>query len=291
LLTTGRADAGITDAARIEELAAALVREGTPFSVVGIGDDYRSALPRAIAELGAGNYGFAEDQSDLQQLVTQEAGVRLVPLAGDVELRVVPSAGYRVGRIYGARRAVVDEGVAVLRTPALFLGTRSSAGDAGEGRRGGGGGLFVELVTDVDAASDLPADRPAFRLEVSYTDVDAGANVSFEQEVNNSLPPGQRPAENWPEFSAPEYGKAFMMLNMYLAMKAMVDLYSTGDCGAALGVSYMMEPGVGEWGERFDDPDIAADGAMMLLLRQNISEKCRATPVPPTNYEAGCFGL
>ena len=179
----------------------------------------------------------------------------------------------------------------MLRSPALFLGTRSSAGDAGEGRRGGGGGLFVELVVDADAASGIPAEEPAFRLETSYTDVDAGAKVSFETAVSNSLPPGQRPAENWPEFSAPEYGKAFMMLNMYLALKAMVDLYSTGDCGSALGVSYIMEPGVEEWDARFEDPDIAADGATMLLLRQNISDQCRATPVPPTNYEAGCFGI
>jgi Ca-activated chloride channel family protein len=291
LLTTGRANAGITDAERIEALAEGLVRQGTPFSVLGMSSSYEAALPRSIAELGAGNYAFAETAGDLQQLVSQEAGVRLVPLASDVELRVVPSPGYRVGRIYGARRAIVEEGIAVLRTPALFLGTRSSADDIGEGRRGGGGGLFVELVADPAASAEIGADQPAFRLETSYTDVDAAASVSFELEVNNGLSPGERPAENWPHFSTPEYGKAFMMLNMYLAFKAMVELYTAGDCGAALGVSYMMEPGVDEWQSRFDDPDITADGEMMQLLRQNISDLCRAVPVPPSNYEAGCFAL
>lgn len=291
LLTTGKADSGIRDEARIVALAESLVRQGVQFSVLGMGQSFDASLPRAIAELGAGNYAFAEHDNDLQRLVLQEAGVRLLPLARDVVLRVVPSAGYRVGRIYGARRASVEDGAAVLRTPALFLGTRSSAMDTGQGRRGGGGGLFVELVADPSTSSEIGADEPAFRLETSYHDVDAASDVSVEAEVNNDLRPGQRPSENRPHFSAPESGKAFMMLNMYLALRAMVDLYEAGDCGSALGISYMMEPGAAEWQKRFEDPDIGADRDTMLRLRENIFEECRAVPVPPSNYEAGCFGI
>jgi Ca-activated chloride channel homolog len=291
LLTTGQANAGITDPARIEGLVEGMVREGTPFSVLGVSDTFEATLPRAIAELGAGSYAFAENQADLLQIVTEQTGVHLVPLAREVELRVVPSRGYRVGRIYGARRAVVEDGAAVLRTPALFLGTRSGSSDTSGGRRGGGGGLFVELLADSDAAVAVDANAPAFTLETSFEDVDAGVVVSYSREVTNDLPPGVKPAENWPHFSEPEYGKAFMMLNMYLALRAMVDLYESGDCGPALGVSYMMEPGVEEWQRRFDDPDIAVDGDMLLGLRRNIDELCRATPVPPSNYEAGCFAL
>jgi Ca-activated chloride channel family protein len=291
LLTTGRADAGITDQARITALAESLVREGTQFSVLGMGRSFNAELPRSIAELGAGNYAFAESTADLQDVVVQEAGVRLVPLASDVELRVVPSAGYRVGRMYGARRANVEDGVAVLRAPALFLGTRRSAMDTEQGRRGGGGGLFVELVADPELSAEIGPNQPAFRLETSYRDVDAAAAVSFEAEVSNDLSPGERPAENWPHFSTPEYGKAFMMLNMYLALRAMVDLHEAGDCAAALGVSYMMEPGADEWQRRFDDPDIGVDRDTMLGLRENIENECRALPAPPSNYEAGCFGI
>lgn len=291
LLTTGKADAGITDQARIEALAESLVRQGTPFSVLGMGQTFDASLPRGIAELGAGNYAFAQHGDDLQLLVVQEAGVRLLPLASDVALRVVPSPGYRVGRIYGARRAGVEDGTAVLSSPALFLGTRSSAMDTGQGRRGGGGGLFVELVADPSTGAEIGSDQPAFRLETSYRDVDAAIDVHVEAEVKNELSPGERPSENWPHFSTPEYGKAFMMLNMYLALRAMVDLYEAGDCGAALGVSYMMEPGADEWQKRFDDPDIGADRDIMLRLRENIFNECRAVPVPPSNYEAGCFGI
>jgi Ca-activated chloride channel homolog len=291
LLTTGKADAGIVDAARIEGLAESLVRQGTPFSVLGMSSSFDAGLPRRIAELGAGNYAFAENGEDLQRLVVQEAGVRLLPLASDVRLRVVPSPGYRVGRIYGARRASVEDGAAVLRSPALFLGTRSSATATEEGRRGGGGGLFVELVADPGAREEIGPDQPAFRLETSYRDVDAALDVSVETEVMNALSPGERPSENWPHFSTPDYGKAFMMLNMYLALRAMVDLYEAGDCGSALGISYMMEPGADEWQNRFDDPDIGADRDIMLRLRENIFNECRAVPVPPSNYEAGCFAI
>ena len=151
--------------------------------------------------------------------------------------------------------------------------------------------MFVELVADTAASAAVGAGEPAFRLETSYQDVDAASAVSFATEVNNDLSPGERPKENWPHFSTPEYGKAFMMLNMYLAIRAMVDLYEAGDCGAALGISYMMEPGADEWQKRFEDPDIGVDRDIMLRLRENIFNACRAAPVPPTNYEAGCFGL
>lgn len=291
LLTTGRADAGITDAPRIESLAEKLVRAGTPFSVLGLSRSFDASLPRSIAELGAGNYAYAQSADDLRDLVVQEADVRLVPLASDVQLRVVPRPGYRVGRIYGARRATVEDGAAVLRAPAVFLGTRKFASDVEGGRRGGGGGLFVELVADPSRGANIGVGQAAFQLETSYTDIDAGAEVSFASEVVNGLSPGERPAENWPHFSTPGYGKAFMMLNMYLALRAMVDLHAAGDCGAALGVSYMMEPGADEWQNRFDDPDINVDRDTMLRLRENIFNECRAVPVPPSNYEAGCFSL
>jgi hypothetical protein len=52
-----------------------------------------------------------------------------------------------------------------------------------------------------------------------------------------------------------------------------------------------MTPGADEWQKRFDDPDIGADREVMLHLAENIFNVCRAKPVPPSNYEAGCFSL
>jgi len=105
----------------------------------------------------------------------------------------------------------------------------------------------------------------------------------------NALPAGARPSEDWPVFSAPEYGKAFMMLNLCLALKTTLNLYSAGDCGSALGVAYMMEPAVEEWQRRLPDPDIDADWLLLQDLQTNIFNHCRATPTPPSNVELACF--
>jgi Ca-activated chloride channel family protein len=289
LVTSGRTTTGITDPQRIEELATAIVREGTSFSVIGVGAGFQAELPLRIAGLGAGTYAYAEDGADLTNVLAQEGSLRMLPLATDVELRVVPSDGYTVGRVYGAARAVIEDGAAVLRMPALFLGARTGPNDVGMGRRGGGGGFFVELIGNAGQASAIGTNQSAFRLELSYVAADTGADVTLAEDVINALPPGQRPAEDWPSFSKPADGKAFMMLNMYLALRGMLDLYAGGDCASALGLSYMFEPSVVEWQRRFADPDIQADAELFYRLRASIDDRCRLAPVPPSNYEAGCF--
>jgi Ca-activated chloride channel family protein len=291
LLTSGAASGGSQDAGRIEELAGAVAREGTSFSVIGLGSTYDEELPVRIADLGVGTYAYAESGTDLQQILAQEGLLRLLPLATDVELRVIPEDGYGAGRLYGVRRAGVEDGVAVMRMPALFIGARTGAMDVGMGRRGGGGGLFVELVGDAGRAASIGRGQAAFRLEGSYTDVDSGEVVTFSQSVNNDLAPGERPAVNWPNFSMPDYGKAFMMLNMYLALRTSLTLHAGGDCGASLGVGIMMEPTIAEWQRRFDDPDIAADAELLEELLANVDNECRAFPLPPSNVETGCFFL
>jgi Ca-activated chloride channel family protein len=291
LLTSGAATGGIDDAARIEELAAAIAREGTSFSVIGLGAAYQAELPSRIADLGVGTYAFAQSTEDLSDILAQEGALRLLPLATDMTLRLTPADGYSVGRIYGVKRARVEDGAAVLELPALFLGARTGAMDVGMGRRGGGGGLFVELIADAARSEELGAGKAAFTLESSYFDVDREQNVTFTRDVLNALPPAVRPAEDWPHFSQPDYGKAFMMLNMYLALRTTLTLYTAGDCGSAAGVGYMMEPAIDEWLRRYDDPDIEADAELLYFLQTNIFDTCRATPRPPSNVDSGCFFL
>ncbi len=274
LLTSGAATGGIDDAARIEELAAAIAREGTSFSVIGLGAEYQSELPSRIADLGVGTYAFAQSTEDLVDILAQEGALRLLPLATDMTLRLIPADGYSVGRIYGVRRARVEGGSAVLEMPALFLGARTGAMDVGMGRRGGGGGLFVELIADAARSEELGAGKPAFTLESSYFDVDREQSVTFTRDVLNELPPSVRPAEDWPNFSEPDYGKAFMMLNMYLALRTTLTLYTAGDCGSALGVGYMMEPAIDEWLRRYPDPDIEADAELLYWIQTNVDSGC-----------------
>ncbi|MFW5921404.1 MAG: hypothetical protein ACOCUS_06145 [Polyangiales bacterium] len=290
LLSSGHADAGITDPERVLEAAAAYAQQGTALNVVGIGEDYRPALPQQLGELGIGNWARAEDAADLEEILRAEGATTMFPLATGFELRIEPAAGYGVGRIYGARRATAQGGEARLGSPALFLGHRTGADDVEDGRRGGGGGLFVELLADPAAAADIGAGQPAYTLTASWTS-STGEPVSIRRTVVNELPPAQNPDGMWPSFSAPEHGKPFMMLNMYLALRATTRFHEAGDCARSQGVVDMMVPSVEGWQERYDDPDIAADYELLLGLRGNVSASCTQRPLEPDYFAGSCMYL
>lgn len=286
LVSSGHASMGISSPERILGLAEALVEQQIGISVIGAGD-FVNGLVADIGDLGAGRYAYAEDGADLEQLLATEAELSLIPLATHFELEVVASPGYRVGRIYGARRAAALDDRAWLSSPALFLGRHADA-TPGEGRRGGGGGLFVELIAD--ASADVAPGAAAFTLNASWTSAD-GLTTGTVRPVMNALAPGQNPDDMWPEFTTPEHGNVFMMLNMYLALKTAVDFYDAGDCARSLGVIDLMAPSVEGWQVRNGNPEIWADFDLLLDLRDNAEAACTETPVPPSFFEGSCFML
>lgn len=286
LLTTGRADAGIGEPEHILALGEAMAAEAVAFGIVGFGPDYDATIAAELGSLGAGTYSYAADLADLAEVLTLEGETALYPLATDFELRIEPSPGYHVGRIYGVKRARRDGDAAVLEMPALFIGQRSGATDVGGSRRGGGGGLFVELVAD--PASGIGAGEAAFVMRATWTDADG--DQSATSPVINDLSPGQNPATMWPFFSQPSQDKPFMVLNMYLAFKATVDLYEGGDCARAMGVVDMMAPSVEGWQGAFADPDIADDYDLLQRLRANVAQRCQGIGArPPHDFSGGCF--
>lgn len=289
LVTSGRADAGVTDAMRVEGLAEALGSSGVGVSVVGAGDDYRPELAARVSEAGGGSYYYAEDHLDLREVFTLEGRTSLSPLATDFELVLEPAPGYRVGRVYGARRAWSEQAGAHLASPVLMLGNRTGADDVDEGRRGGGGGLFVELIADGAAGAEIGTGQPAFSVRASWTDAASGEPVTHEATVVNELAPGEVPGGMWPYFSDPARGKAFMMINMYFSLVLSLELFHAGDCAGALGVEPMLEPSVDGWQAEYDDPDIDADWILLQNLTDNMRSQCTATePVQPT--EGGSVG-
>jgi Ca-activated chloride channel family protein len=292
LVTSGRADNGITDPARIVELGEAIAAENVALGVVGFGDQYKAEIPAALGSLGAGTYSYAADGKNLTEVLTLEGETALFPLATNFKLTVKPSKGYKIGRIYGVKRARVSDGMATLQMPALFIGQRQGSHDVGGGRRGGGGGLFVELRADPVTAEGVDPGAPAFEVSASWIKSD-GAQDASARTVVNDLAPGENPAGMWPQFSDPERGKPFMMLNMYLALRGSVELYSAGDCARSMGIVDMMAPSVEGWQGKYNDPDINDDYQLMLMLRQNLSNKCQADqPIQPFNMDesyASCF--
>lgn len=290
LLTSGQADAGITTPERIVELGAAWARRGTAINVIGAGGvSYDPRTPQLLGELGAGTYSVAEDAADLDSILRFEGDTTMFPLATGFRLDIEPAAGYRVGRIYGARRAVAGDERATLSSPALFLGHRTGSDDVGGGRRGGGGGLFVELIPD-PAEADIGAGQPAFVLNASWTASD-GTPRTVRQTMVNGLAPGQNPDGMWPALSDEAHGNAFMMLNMYLTLRTAVDFHHAGDCSRALGVIDLVAPTVEIWQAEYANPDIWADFDLVLALRDNIETQCSVSAVQPQYFHGGCFGI
>ncbi len=287
--------AGIQSPARIEALGQALGEAGVGVSVVGYGAGFDRQALGLLGAIGTGTVAVASDGQELSDILTADAETAFTPLATGFELTVTPSEAYRVGAIYGGREMFRSQRGAVWRSAAMFLGHREGAADVARGRRGGGSGFFVELLLSEDPGEALASEQTAFEVVATYTGRDGDA-VEHRLSVVNPFVPGQPPADTtWPEFvGGPE--KPFMMLNMYLALRATVSLYEAGQCREALGVTPMMLPTYTEWTRRHDDVDIAEDWALLRALTANVGAQCEATgantnPVQPVRFSGGCFGL
>lgn len=289
LMTSGIADAGVTDSMRIVALGEALARTGVGTSVIGMGESYRPELAMQISEGGGGTHYFAEDAADLDQIVRLEGRTSLFPLATDFELVVEPAPGYRVGRVFGARRAWAEQIAAHLTSPVLMVGNRMGAADVDEGRRGGGGGLFIELIADPVLGADIGANAPAFTARATWIDAASGTPVSQEIVVENGLAPGENPGGMFPHFSDPARGKAFMMLNMYLSLRTTTELFHEGDCAEALGIVPALTGTYEAWQGEYADPDVDADWELLVSLNANVRSQCGAVVPQAPTAPMGCF--
>ena len=205
------------------------------------------------------------------------------PLATNFQLTLTPAAGYRVGRIYGAPRAVPRGGGVTIDLPALFVG-RSANEPTGEIARGGGGGLFVELIAD----GSSPAGSEAFAVDASWTTLEGGTE-NDQQFVLNALAQGQNPEGMWPSLSQDGSVEIFMTLNMYLALRATVKFYEEGDCGRAAGLVDMFAPGAEVFLDEAYSEKVAEDLALLRLLRRNVETGCSRAPTTPQNFDGGCM--
>jgi Ca-activated chloride channel family protein len=294
LVTSGPRSPWSQSRERAVGLGEALARRGVGVSVIGVGASYRADVPAAIGSLGAGTYSYAQNDTDLEQVMRSEGATRLHPLVTDFRMRIQAAPGYRIGRIYGARRAKFAAGVVEVDSPALFIASRRGSNDVGGGRRGGGSGVFVELIPTATPGAAIDANAPALRVVAAWRNPAAmNAMEMTSAEVINPLRPGQNPEGMWPTFTDDTRAKVFMMLNMYLALRGAVSFYDSGDCARAQGVIDMMQNSYDGWQRRRPDPDIEADGRLMESLRNNLTTRCQAvSPVQPRDSRAfggGCF--
>lgn len=282
---------GITSEARFEQLAARFAAAKIPVTTIGFGEGYEQGVSTRLSELTGGNYYFASDAQDMLDAFEVEGNTAFTPVATQLEITVEASPGYHIGEVYGARRAVRDDSRtrAVLSSPILYVGSRTGSQDVASGRRGGGGGFFVQLIADAEEGESEPVESDAFRVTVRYDDSVSGAPVEFEQTLATPLGVGNNPPPDAPFFSDRARAKPFMMLNFYLALRTTIELYQMGSCGGAVGLRDMMKTSYDYWSVEYDDPDIDADWELVQDLSLVIDAGCVEPVFYPVAPFLGCF--
>lgn len=290
VVTSGYADAGVADEDQVLALAEGIVREGTSLTIVGAGEPFDPRLPYELSDLGAGAYYHPESSAAFQEVFGVEAATTLFPIAQEFRLQVTPAPGYQIGRVYGVRRFTAQSGVALLESPALFVGHRTGSDDTGQGRRGGGGALFVELIPERDAIVTIGPNNAAFRIDATWTDPLTRQTRGTNAAVVNPLRPGETPDVSNPYFSESTRSKAYWMLNCYLALRAAVDFQQSGDCARAKGVLDMVQAMVEIWLVDSPDTDIQEDLDLMIDLRWVLESSCTPVdPIRPQVFDGGCY--
>lgn len=272
LLSDGVATAGLESGERMKALAQAYARQGIGITTIGVGVEFDVDVMRALSEVGAGNFYFLENPAAVEEVFAEEIATFLVPVALDVEIAMGVGGGYRVGQAYGTNGWTGGLTGGRIEIPSLFLAGRQSAADPIEGgRRGGGGGILIELLPLNDQAG---VEDPTSVGHLSMTWTDPTTNERLEQVVRINSPeaPGVIPAGGF--FTDATVEKGFVMLNVLVGFQMAAELAYDADFGSAIGVLQALKPEVEAWlAEVEGDPDIEDDLRYLDLFVANLQRR------------------
>jgi Ca-activated chloride channel homolog len=252
LLSDGLATAGITDTAQIVQMAERSIREGIGLSTVGVGREFDPSLMRTLAERGAGTFYFAENPAAVNEIFSQELKVVMTPLALDLTLEVTVSAGALLDAAVGAHGWTASGSRGSLAVPAVFATSRSGA--PSQGRRGGGGVVFVRLrASELAAGAELAAVTLSYRLP--------GATERERQVISVSTPP--RPAGGEDQVSHPAMQKQIAMYNLFVGLSQATQLANDRQGNCAMTILGQVSRAASLWNQTVADADLASDIALV----------------------------
>lgn len=279
-LSDGVGTAGLTHPARLEALADAYARRGIGITTIGLGEDFDVDTMRAISDTGAGNFYFLESPAAAAEVFTEEALTFLVPVALDVQIEIYAGEGYIVRGAYGTRGWTGGLRSGVVDQASLFLAGRQRADDPIEGgRRGGGGGILVELMPRAGASVDAPDE--VGQVGLSYTDPTSGERVEQTVDIRNPFAPGEIPDGG--HFTHDTVRKGFVMLNVLVAFQLAAELALEADHGSAIALLDALDEGMSAWLTDHPDSDLSDDLRYARLFRRNLEAARSRQPVqsPP----------
>lgn len=279
LLSDGEATTGITSTARIQEMSRRYNDDGISLTTIGMGAEFDPVLMRGLSQAGAGAFYYLEDPAAVQEVFEEEVKTFLIPLARNLQIEVEIDPGYALRAMYGTKLFEIDGNTAHIEIPSVQIAGRTSADDHTQGRRGGGGGIVVELAP---VGADAVAERGIVgRLAMSYERIGDGEIVTQELAVASSLAPGETPSEG--HFDAHGVEKAFVVLNIYVAFRLASERALWGDDPGALAVLRAVEGAASRWLTDHPDDDVADDLEYVRMFIANLVAR-GGDRSPPTQH-------
>ena len=112
-LSDGRANRGITDPAQLKSLSRQAFDDGISTTSIGFGLDYNARVMTGMAREGSGNYYFADDDTELDQLIAAEVTGMSGTVVNRIEAIISPGPGVEVAEVYGFNERYRDNNLVI----------------------------------------------------------------------------------------------------------------------------------------------------------------------------------
>jgi Ca-activated chloride channel family protein len=173
LLSDGKANRGVERSAALGRIAESHLQAGVSTTTMGLGLDYDEGVMTTLAEMGAGNHYFVEDEKKLAGMFDREFKGLASVVARDASLVLMTGPQVELLDVRGASHRRAKGGV-IIDLGSFYAGQNRdllvdlAASPAGEGARGI---VDVELrYSDVTGSHDEKVTRSASLVSVGTTD-------------------------------------------------------------------------------------------------------------------------
>jgi Ca-activated chloride channel homolog len=158
LVSDGQPTEGLTDPAALEGVVREVRAAGVSVSCLGVGEDFNEQLMQAMAEVGAGAYGYLQDASRLAPVFEKDLAAAGTQVALGVSLSFRVPRGTQLKRVLGhgrvARRLESDGEVVTVALPDFAAGQAERV-VAELSVEGAAGGAPLDVSTVTLAYTDL----------------------------------------------------------------------------------------------------------------------------------------
>ena len=282
-LSDGQATVGDTAQDDIFALSDSYITSGIGLTTIGVGADFDLALMRGLAEHGAGNFYFLQDDAATTEVFTEELNYFMSPIALDVSIEATAGQSYAFGEVLGSTLWTSSPTHGSMHVPAVFVASRTTATDpTGMGnRRGGGSMLFIALTTTgaVDANGTVGTVKLTYKVPGRAAPVTQTVTLAYPAADPNATPDD-------PYLSAPEIAKRYAMYNMFRGLRAATQ---ATDVNCMSTILYNVETSAKAWNATQEDTDIIDDDSLIDIFLGNLRAIGASADLASTS--AACAGV